>query len=204
MMIFIEYFILVCLFVGFFFLNKKQKINKILLLILLNAVSTDFLAIRLQNINILYSISFIIKHSLWLIILMNIMKNNEVAKVFLSIFLTFAITNFLFIEKFELNVYTFIIGSFLYLILFIIESYRRLQQDDFEFIQSKLYIIIFAPVIFFLGFSFMLSFKTKELFDVIIYANICLYDFVITSVNLIYYALLLVYIYLDFKIKNEY
>ncbi len=201
-MIVFKYIIACCLLFGWFVLNKKNRNNKLLLFILLNLLLTEIIANFLSNLGLLYSISFIIHHSLWLWIMVSVMLHNSLAKLFLIIFYTFSILNLLFIEKELPNFYTYVVGSIVYIILFIIESYRRLQQEDFDFIQSNTYLLIFAPVFFFLIFSFMFGYGSSELMNIYLYNKIDFYDFIAATANTIYYFLILVYIYKEFKNKN--
>lgn len=187
---------------GWFVLNKKNPNNKLLLFILLNLLLTEIIANFLSNLGLLYSISFIIHHSLWLWIMVFVMLHNSLAKLFLIIFYIFSFLNLLFIEKELPNFYTYVVGSLVYIILFIIESYRRLQQEDFDFIQSNTYLLIFAPVFFFLIFSFMFGYGSSELMNIYVYNKIDFYDFIAATANTIYYFLILVYIYKEFKNKN--
>ncbi|MFY0481828.1 hypothetical protein ACI6PS_04420 [Flavobacterium sp. PLA-1-15] len=205
---FTQLWVIISFFIVLVTYNRNNKLHRILLGILsinlINEIVCLILLYLKVNISLAYNINTFFHHSLWLIILFSIIKRKKVLNIVLPIFLAYGIVNlFLFegIQKF--NYYTFIFGSFLYLIFFIWESFYRLKIEDLEFFLSNSYILIFAPVLFFFGLSVVFGFKSKELSDTIIFGNTRLYTVIGYFVNFVYYGLINVYIYREKKIKYE-
>ena len=203
---FTQLWVIISFFIVLVTYNRNNKLHRILLGILsinlINEIVCLILLYLKVNISLAYNINTFFHHSLWLIILFSIIKRKKVLTIVLPIFLAYGIINlFLFegIQKF--NYYTFIFGSFLYLIFFIWESFYRLKIEDLEFFLSNSYILIFAPVLFFFGLSVVFGFKSKELSDTIIFGNTRLYTVIGYFVNFVYYGLINVYIYREKKNK---
>lgn len=182
-------------------ISTKKVNNRILLLILSVSIGTEILAAFLKNIGLLYSISFIIHHGLWLLLLTRNIMVKKILIAFITVFLTICIINLFYFEGiYEPNNYTFVFGAFLYIVIFIFESFYQLKKENFPFFLSNDYLLLFAPVIFFFGFSFTFAFKIDILPYVFIIGNIELYYFIGFIVNLIYYSLINLYI---FKEKRQ-
>ena len=116
------------------------------------------------------------------------------------LYIIFSIINWLAIEGSSgFNYYTFVVGAFLYLIFFIIESFYRLSKEDFAFFLANDFILLLAPILLFLGLSFMFGFKSKLVTSTMLFPNIKLYDAIVYFVNVVYYVLLNMYIYKERK-----
>lgn len=94
-----------------------------------------------------------------------------------------------------------IVGAFIYLVLFIIESFYELQKENLVFFTSNRFILLFSPILFFLGFSVGFGFESfailgKEIF------GFKLYDLISHFVNVVYYSLMNIYIYNEKKIRS--
>lgn len=152
---------------------------------------------------VLYSISFIIYLSIWLVIITQVDELMSLRKIILSGFITFGFANLFFIEQSNLNHLTFIIGALIYISLFLYFSYHQLNRENLSYFTQNEYLLLFTPVIFFFGFSFMFGFRNLEISNAIIYQNISLYTFIGYFVNLIYYSLANLYIYRERKLINR-
>lgn len=199
-------FILITFLIGFLFLELKKIKNKVLFTLLLVCLLTEVLSIILIEKKIffllLYSISFIFHHSIWLFLICNYINNKKLAYVVLVLFIGFSIFNILYIEKTKLNCYTFILGAMFYLILFIYKSYLELKLENLSFFKTNDYLLLFAPVIFFFGLSFIFSFRDLPIKNTFIFYDLKLYTFISYFVNIVYYALINIYIYKERKLKN--
>ncbi|MBS7785778.1 hypothetical protein KIH23_00585 [Flavobacterium sp. CYK-55] len=120
-------------------------------------------------------------------------------KIILSSFITFGIVNLFFIEKTGLNNLTFIVGALIYISLFLYFSYHQLNQENLSYFTKNEYLLLFIPIIFFFGYSFMFGFRNSDIIHVIIYKNIDLYIFVGYFGNIVYYSLANLYIYKERK-----
>ena len=182
----------------------KSKI--ILLLILTTSMLTEIFAIFNANfsinIHLLYSLSFIIHQSLWIFLLSKICLKLNVNLIPVCIYILFCVLNFFFIEKTDLNYLNFVIGAFIYLILFIIDSSKQLRLENLDYFIDTNYLLITTPVIFFIGFSFIFSFRNSTLKDIMIFEKMDLYGCISLFVNIIYYSLINLYIYRQRKLNG--
>lgn len=191
-----------------FKLNRKKNIHRYLLVILFISFATEMGTIIINNINykngvnLLYSVSFIFHHITWLLLITIFPEFLKWRNFSILSFLILSILNFSFFEKFGLNQLTFIIGAFLYVMIFIIGSFNELRKDNFVFFNSNNYILLFAPILFFLGFSFMFGFRESNIRYSVIFNKIDLYTIISDFVNLMYYSLICLYIYKENKFKN--
>lgn len=196
-------YIFVTFIMGAVYLNLKKKDNIILLSILGVSLGTEIFSAILKNFNLVYSISFILHHGLWLFLLIRKIMVKKAVIIILSTFFTVGITNLFFFEGlYEVNNYTFVIGAFIYIVIFIYESFNQLKKENFSFFISNRYLLIFSPILFFFGFSFMFAFKNQLLLYVLVIGNLGLYHFIGFFVNLAYYSLVNSYIYKDKKLKD--
>ncbi|MFL9843465.1 hypothetical protein [Flavobacterium rhizosphaerae] len=189
----------------FFILLKWKNKKHIGLLLLINLFTVIINSLLLQlklpikissNINIIFTIL------LWLLILMKVSKLNKKAmSIILIAFFIFTILNVIIFDGYHNFIYNnFIIGSFIYIVLFIYFSFKNLQKEDLNFFYSNAYILLTVPLIFFFGFSFMFSFQDSKLTNVLL-LNVKLYNIISFFSNFIYYTLLNIYIYRERKIK---
>jgi hypothetical protein len=193
-------------FLNAFCLRKKNKCDIILVKILFISLIIEFT----NSILILFDIPFgrfmslgiIMYYYYWLIILKKSIRNAYYTDFLTLMFVLFGIINFIFLESTNFNYYTFVLGTIIYISIFIIESFHQLKKENLLFFQSNNYNLLFAPILLFLGMSFMFGFKSKILTSFIIIYNVKLYTLVIYFVNIIYYLLLNLYIYKERKLKN--
>ena len=174
--------------------------NKFLFIILTNYFITELFSIFLNYNSIpvafLYNISIILQFVFWLLILSKVLKKQSLLLVYL--FLVFA-TISLFFKLTLFNTYNLIIGSILYLTLYIFENFKLLNQEKIDFFQSNDYFLISIPILFFLGMAFLFSFDLKSLTKTIIFGKTNLYTVINYFVNIIYYTLINIYIYKEKK-----
>lgn len=204
----IKIIVLLTLIFGFICLTKKNRIHKwalgILTVSFLTEYSIFFFLYYSNSISLMYSISFILHHALWLVLLSHFLEYKERMRIWIVIFVIFGILNLLFFEGMKnLNYYTFIFGAFMYLFFFISESFFQLKKDNFSFFTSNNYILLFSPVFFFLGYSFMFAFQDYNVISAKIFGTIELYDFIGYLVNSTYYLFLNYYIYKERKCNDK-
>ena len=196
----IKIIVLLTLIFGFICLKRKNRVHQYVLWILTISFITEYSVFILlyfkQPIGVLYSISFIFHHSVWLLLLSHFVEHKDRMRIWIGIFIVFAILNIFFFEAIiNLNYYTFIFGAFVYLFFFISESFFQLKRDNFTFFTSNNFLLLFSPVFFFLGYSFMFAFQDYNVISVKIFGTIELYDFIGYIVNISYYLLLNYYIF---------
>ena len=147
------------------------------------------------------TISVIIHHSCWLYLLY-IQFKKKIILYLTIIFILFAIGYICYDGCYYFNYYTFVLGGLLYVSIFIFNSFMLLKQEKLSFILSNNYLLLFSPVIFFLGCSMMFGFNSQDITSYMIFGNIKLYDFIIYFVNIIYYSLINIYIYREKKLNR--
>lgn len=197
----IKIIVLLTFLVGLFFLKLKNPTHQKVLGILFICFVNEFVALILKAqglpIDNLFNINIIIHNSLWLLIIGCFLNNT---KILCIAYIFFGFVNLLFFEGFsKFNYYTFVFGALLYTSIFIYLSFKQLKRENLSFFLSNDYILLFAPVLFFLGLSLMFSFKSKLLTSTYIFDGIKLYTFINYFVNIIYYFFISLYIYKEKK-----
>ena len=150
-----------------------------------------------------YTISVLLHNVLWLSLLSRIANLRKIILVILPLYVGFAIYNLIMLEgpdSFNFN--TFTLGAILYLVLFIIESFRRLKLEQLSFFTSSNYILLCAPLLLFVFLSFIFGFKSKTLYQVKIFGDFPLYRAVTYFANVVYYTLINIYIFRRKRIDN--
>lgn len=169
----------------------------------LNEIITLILTINNYIPNFNSTLYIIINGFLWLLILQTVSAQKKLISISKVIFLTFAIINLLFIEGYKtFNSLTFIFGSLLYVVIFIYDSYLELKKENLDYFTANSYILIVAPVLYFIGFSFIFGFKDQKLNHIIIFDKIILYSFISYFANFFYCISITYYIYKENKLKN--
>jgi hypothetical protein len=191
---------------GMFTLNfKKNEHYFIMFLVGISLVSEIITIICLTNtlsINCVYSVSFIVHQFIWLLFLSKNLTLRYKTNFLLFIFLLFSFVNLFFWEGlYELNYYTFILGSILYGILFCIEIAKQLREDNLDYFSSTKFIILFSPIIFQLGLSMVFAYRNQQLLWTTLFSEVNLYTFIIYILNISFYFLINFYIYLEYKKK---
>lgn len=197
------YIVFTLILCSIFYVKKKE--NQYLLGILLLGVACEIVtaifnsqpSINHSNVNVY----FIFNSVLWFLIFYEVGHIKQ--KVIWTIvgYLIFSVINLGFIEK-GLNFNLLIVGSLLYLILFVIESFTQLNDENLSFFQSNKYLLLFCPVMFFLGLNFILAFKSTSISSTKIFWDITLYQLINYPVNIIYYTLINVYMFTEKRNTN--
>jgi len=170
---------------------------------LLTEIFSTFLEYFNYSLGLTYSLSMIINGSLWLVLISEVFLNKKAASILLAAFLLFSIINLFFGEGLtNCNFNTFIVGAFIYISIFIYESFYQLKKENLSFFLSNNYLLLSSPILFFFGLSFVFGFKSRELAETTIFGNIRLYEFIIYFVNIIYYTLINIYIYREKRLKH--
>lgn len=200
-----SYIVIASITVLILFVKKEQ--NYFLVALLALAIINEFLTKFLITKNISYAVNttiyLFIHNILWLLLLQRICYHRQVIKAALCGYILFGIFNFIAIEGItNFNFYTFIFGAFLYIALFIFESFYQLKQENFLFFLSNDYLLLCSPILFFFGLSFVFGFKSEQLAKTTVIGLLHLYDFIVLFVNIVYYTLIIVYIYREKKLRN--
>ncbi len=195
-------FVVVCLY-----RDKSKKTDNLLFTILilstLNEVVSKLLRYYGHPIGLMVTAYVILTSVLWLLILKQVSRQKKIIVYAIFAFLVFSVYNFIFLDGLSrFNGYTFIIGAFLYLFLFIYDNFQEMKKENFDYFFSNRYLLISAPVLFFIGFSFIFGFRSKVLDDIHIFPNLKLYDFISYVVNTVYYLMIIYYIYKSKKQKK--
>lgn len=199
----IKTFIFLTFFHGIYRLKIKSQQHLFLLLVLFVGLLTELISTMLSCFNLnremLYSVSFMVYHSIWLLIMTSATELENWRKIILSSFITFGLVNLFFIEKTNLNYLIFIVGALMYITLFLYYSYHQLNRENLTYFTKNEYLLLFIPIIFFFGFSFMFGFRNSDVRNAIIYKHIDLYTLIGYFVNIVYYSLANLYIYKERK-----
>lgn len=200
----IKIIVLLTLLLGFVYLKKNNTIHQKVLALLMVSFLTEYSIFIFfyykRSIFLMYSVSFVIHHSLWILLLRDFVDYKGRILLWMLLFIVFGVLNMTFFEgSNSINYYTFLLGAFIYLYFFISESFTQLQRDNFSFLTSNNYILLFSPVLFFLGYSFMFAFQDYSVISTKLFGKIELYDFIGNLVNGIYYFVLNLYIFKEKK-----
>jgi hypothetical protein len=202
----IDYYILLTWVIALFQINKSKYYRLIFFVLsvsLITIITTIGFILCKLNFTIIFNLSFIVHNTLWIYLLYVINKSYNFFLYLIAFYTIFSVFNLFFIEKFNLNYYTFILGSVIYVVLFLFLSFEYLKKEILDYFVSNNYIIMFAPILFFLGFSFMFSFRELNLRKTILFYNITLYNFISNFVNIIYYSLINLYIYREWRDRKK-
>ena len=205
----VHYFLLTTFLFALYGLRWKNPIHRCVLVILAVFVMNESVTIISQLYDTTFKISVTITtyihHSMWLLILRKAVTFPKVVTGFMIAFITFCLCDLFLIEGWLIfNCYSFIVGAFMYLILFLIESFYQLRKENFPFFFSNQFILLMAPVLFFIGLTFMFGFKSRAIMTTVFFEKFQLYRTIIIVVNMVYYSLLNIYIYREKKILYEF
>lgn len=187
-------------------LDWKKPQNRLLLLILwvcslTEIVSSIFVYYR-TSIGAVYSVSIILHDVLWLTLLLRNTSFSKNIRFLPFVFFALGCLNLLALEGSKsFNSYTFVLGSLLFIIIYLLESFKQLKSENFYFFSSSSFMLLSAPMLFYFGLSFAFSFKSKLLLHTFI-GEIILYDLLIYSVNIIYYTLINIYVYRERRLRH--
>ena len=181
-------------------LNRKKKINRYLLIVLFTGVVSEISFIIFESLNIkttyVHMVSTFIFHTFWLFILKEHVTKKKLLLYLSYFFIFFSIVNFCFvIVSGKYNFYSFVLGSILYTLFFIKENYRQMKAESLQFFINDTYLLIFAPLMFMLGLSLILSYAKSEIVKAEVIFGITLYKLFVNLACLVYYSLINIYIY---------
>jgi len=198
--------IILLTFVVFLFVfDKRKKVHLLLMTILLIAVCNETLTIvfRINKIphQLNNSVYTIVTQLMWLVTLGHLSQKTVAARWMVGVLLIFAIVNLTVLQGISAyNSFTFILGAFLYVSLFVWDCYTRLKNEEVAYFSSGEYILAIAPLLFFIGFSILFGFQNKALHDTIFF-GVTLFKLVCYFINVIYYLLIALYIVKNSRTK---
>lgn len=196
----IQLYVFFTCIVAFVFLDKEKLLNRLVLLMVsllaITELAASVLIFHNTEIELLYSISMPIHNSLWIVALYLVNNRMRIIKYVLWFYTVFSAINFSLLEgKEAFNHYTFIVGAFLYLIIFIITSFGRLRTEDFSYFRSNHFLLLCAPILLFFGLSFVFGFNSIKLARTVVFNGMYLYQIIVLFVNIVYYSLLNLYVF---------
>ena len=175
---------------------KNQPLKSILILSASNIIITDIFIHYNISFYINSNIYTILHAGLWIYILhkhLTSVQKKLVGSIWAVLTISYLCTTD--ISATYYNRY-FPFTSILYIIMFLLVCVKALKKEDIEFFQSKQFILIFSPVMYFLGMSFIFAFIESGRFsEVYVFGEIGIYEFINFVVNVIYYSLINYYIY---------
>ncbi len=185
------------------FCKRKTGIQRLLfgllaLTFVMELANCLLMVLKLPQIivSINYSMFALFFNAIWLLLL-----NKQVGKryripIIVLVYLIFGFLNLFFYEGLShFNHYNFIVGAFIYVFIFIYESFNQIKNEQLTFFQTNTYLLLFSPVILMLGYSILISFNSRTLNSTLIFDGITLYDFIGCFINFIYYFLIITYCY---------
>lgn len=134
------YVVITCimLFVRWHRLNNNLYVKLVVLLSLSTEVISLLCVYCNLSINYIYNVYLIFNPTLWLLLLFQTTARKKNGRYIVSWFLLFSIYNITLGEGIHaFNFETFIVGSFIYIIMFLLESFERLKREDFAFFFIK-------------------------------------------------------------------
>jgi hypothetical protein len=180
-------------------LDTRRRENAYLFVILCGALATEttnsVLSYAGRPFNMVVTAFAVVHHSLWLLLLGHILRYGRSMTLIAVGFIVFALANVLFLEgTSHFNYYTFVVGAFIYLMIFLYESSAQLRRENFDFFLCGSYLLIFAPVIFLFGFSLVFGFRSRQISSAMIH-GVKVFDIVSYFSNIVYYTMLNIYIH---------
>lgn len=173
--------------------TNNMQLKYILIISGANVIITDILKYLNIETDLNLNAYVILNAFFWLqIIIFNLKKQHKSIMSFLFIVVTILSFSFVDIHKFYHNY--FVISSIVYILIFFRVCIKHLKHENITFFQSNNFILLFAPVLFFFGMSFIFGFKSSIFSNTYLFEGINVYGFINFLVNLVYYSLLNHYI----------
>lgn len=192
--------LVLCTFLyALFHLGRKDKNHLVVLAILLVCTLTEAINIIIQWLDFIYPlhypISILVHNSLWLFLLSRNSKARKAgtAALFLGIVVFFIDNNYI-LKTGHFCYYTFIAGALSYVLLFVLECIRKLDQEDILFFTADTFLLLCAPLLFFINLGLMFSFNSYTVTNKHIF-GMELYGLLNCFVNLSYYLIIILYVY---------
>ncbi len=174
--------------------TKNKLLKYILIISVANTIITDIFKYLLKlDTSISLNLYVILNFFFWLQIVIPYL-DKQYKPIINSLFwlgtlLSFSMVN---IHKFYHNY--FIINSIVYIIIFFWICLKNLKFENIAFFQSTNFTLVFAPVLFFLGLSFIFAFKSPTFSETFLFEGVTIYTFINSTANLVYYSLINYYI----------
>jgi hypothetical protein len=149
----IQLYVFITFIVALLFHNLKFENAKYLFAILLLNAATEFISILLisenRPIGFLINVSVFFHNCLWLSLLLKSVKNRAIYKAVFVLFVVSDLLIFFFDRILAFSCLAFVFGAFVYLIIFIVESFYELQREAFSFSFKSIFVVVCAGIIFY-------------------------------------------------------
>jgi hypothetical protein len=180
--------------------NKNKALGLLLLISVLNILITDIGDYLNQETSLSVNLYVFLNSLIMLVSIKKIGHYKTLNTGIIASFIVFNIISYCYINIcMEFNCDAFVFGALSYITAFIIENYFRLEKEELAFFQSNNFLFLSAPILFFLGMSFLFCFKSHTINSIKVYRNVSLFTFTTYFVNTIFYGILLLYIYKEKK-----
>jgi hypothetical protein len=162
-----------------------------------------FLAFGMTKIVVInYSLFSLFFNCIWLFLLDKIMQTNYNLNVIIAVYLIFGFINFFFYEGINhFDHYNFLAGAFIYIFLFIYESFKHIKKENLVIFQTNNYLLLFSPIMLMLGLGILMSFNNRTLNSTIVFSGLTLYAVIGYFINFIYYSLIITYCFREKNVK---
>jgi hypothetical protein len=199
----IKIYIVLTLLFYFYSKNRNRAVGVLLFFSVSNILLTTIF--KQVGVEIFFNNNlYVFIHNLiWLVIIKNFISHKKQMVFIIASYILVNCLTLFYTDVFkEFNFNAFIFGSLTYTLIFIILSYSNLRSENLNFFLSNNYILLFAPILFFFGMSFMFGFRSKSITRAVLVEGLNLYTFVNYFVNIIYYTLINIFIYKERKLHN--
>ena len=175
--------------------TKHTPLKYILIVAAANIIITDVFKYQLNiKTSVSVNIYVILHFFLWLQILTPYLKKQYKPIInYTFIGITILSLSTINIHANFYNNY-FVATSITYVLMFFWVCVRHLKNEDIRFFKSIQFVLIFAPVLFFLTQSILSGFKSRIFSDTDIIDGLSMYAFMNFIANTVYYSLLNYYI----------
>src|SRR5690606_11055242 len=183
-----------------FYSYKKKYFAHLLIILVMSLLNEVVYFLELEIYPLTSSLYIIILFIRWLLILQKAFQIPlALLQTVLAVFVVFSLSNLFFIEKLSFNKYTFVFGSLIYLLMYLVFSFRSLKTENLSLFISNDFLLISAPILFFLGMSFLFGFRSYELTSTVVFGKMTLYTIIVYFVNFVYYTMMNFFILKDRK-----
>lgn len=178
---------------------KNKLMFSILFVFFLNEIVTLLYSYSNTFVKLITNVVMIVSFGLTFLLLSSLSKNRFVS-YFNYLFVALALLNLLFFEKYnQFNFSTFTLGTLLYVTCFVWVNVYQLKKENMSFYSSNEFRLLFAPLILFVGYSLIFSFRNYSVSSVKVINNIELFTIISYLTNIVYYSLINIYIYKEIK-----
>ncbi|MFP9113654.1 hypothetical protein ACLI1A_06910 [Flavobacterium sp. RHBU_3] len=204
---FVEYYIFFSVITGFICANYKKNIHNWLLILLFTFFISEIALIYanafLVAVGWIYAPSTTIHNTVWLLILGKTFNKGTKFLYIVWAYFVLCILDTLFWEGYtDFNTFSFLLGAALYISMFIKEYITKLNNEDFAFFQKNESLLLFSPILFFMGVSIMFTFNDTTLSETKIIGDTSLYEIAVNFPNLISYSIINIYFFKEKQFKK--